>query len=180
MALFLRLLRGNWIIGPCGRWEFQSERSDIGYGANFRGDESYEALLGNVRRRFLLNGTTPLALSYRIPPLMPEPNSTGQLPNAEYHGRRIEGARRALEQIFTKAEMLMHRVHFEILYSNLLNQAGANPMEREPTSPHHDNDRDGDDDMDLPTNRTDGTTDQRNMSLAAIGGKLFNISQLYN
>ncbi|VVB05140.1 unnamed protein product [Arabis nemorensis] len=82
MALFVRLLRGNWIIGPYGRWEFQSESSDLGYGygAHLRGDESYEALLANVRRRFLLEGTTLVALTYRIPPLMPEPISSGQLP----------------------------------------------------------------------------------------------------
>ncbi|VVA93801.1 unnamed protein product [Arabis nemorensis] len=73
MGRLVCLLRGIWIMTPYGRWEFRSDPSDLGYGANLHNDESFESLLGNVKRRYLLETASPVALTYRLPELLPDP-----------------------------------------------------------------------------------------------------------
>ncbi|VVB04877.1 unnamed protein product [Arabis nemorensis] len=72
MVRLVRLLRGDWVKTDYGRWKFRSDPTDLGVGAVMSETESYESLMGIVRRRYLLP-TTPLALTYRLPDWIHEP-----------------------------------------------------------------------------------------------------------
>lgn len=72
MSRLVPLLEGTWVKADYGRWEFRSDPTDLGYEARIRDEESYESLLGIVRSRYSLLVSTPLALTYRLPLLLPE------------------------------------------------------------------------------------------------------------
>ncbi|VVA99167.1 unnamed protein product [Arabis nemorensis] len=121
-------------MAPYGRQKFRSDNSNLGYGANLRGDESYESLMGNVKRRYLLEGTTSVALTYSL--------LVGLHICMKHQQRR--------------------RVSMPVLSTTVLAQVGPVMVATERTSENLVIDLDGDDAMDVVINGGNGITEQAN------------------
>lgn len=67
MGKLVPLLRGVWLKANTGEWDFHYDPSDIGFRAMIRDQETFDSLIGIVRTRYLLEDTTPVALTYQFP-----------------------------------------------------------------------------------------------------------------